>query len=131
MVQRADIRYSYAAPGLVSGVSDVGGLIGIANEQTTVSASYWDTDTTGQPISAGGLGEGKTTVRVAIADRLHGDLCRSWGNFWCDLNMDDDAIEDTSVDGPGGSFIRVWDLGGSDRYPALSCTPGGLSAQGR
>ena len=124
----ADILYAYAAPGLVSGSGDnIGGLIGKGG---AVTASYWDTQTTGQPIGAGHPGGGKTTAELQSPTGFTG-IYTAWGNFWCDPNTGDDVIEDTSVNGPGGSFVRLWDLGTSSQYPALNCLPGGLSAQGR
>jgi hypothetical protein len=50
--------------GIVSGSSITGGLVGQNNHNpgTTVSASYWDTETSGQLGSAGG--EGKTTIMM-------------------------------------------------------------------
>jgi hypothetical protein len=43
--------------GSVSGSSDVGGLVGGGYGNTTVSSSFWDTQTSGQTTSAGGTGE--------------------------------------------------------------------------
>ena len=56
---RRTIENSYAT-GSVSGNSDVGGLIG-ANDGT-ITYSYWDTQTSEQTISAGGIG--KTTMQL-------------------------------------------------------------------
>ncbi|HPF09004.1 MAG TPA: hypothetical protein PL020_04640, partial [Candidatus Cloacimonadota bacterium] len=50
--------YSY---GSVSGTSDVGGLIGY-NTDSSVTRSYWDTQTSGQATSAGG--GGRTTAEM-------------------------------------------------------------------
>ncbi len=47
------VRNSYST-GSVSGNSFVGGLVGNMNGGGTVSDSYWDMDTSGQPTSAGG-----------------------------------------------------------------------------
>jgi filamentous hemagglutinin family protein len=48
------VSRSYAS-GAVSGAGVVGGLVG-ANTSSTVSLSFWDTQTTGQASSAGGTG---------------------------------------------------------------------------
>jgi hypothetical protein len=61
-------QYSYItnsyATGAVTGKTDIGGLVGI-NNQGTVSNSYWDTDTSGMNLSAGGEGVvGKTTAEM-------------------------------------------------------------------
>ncbi len=131
----SQIRYSYAAGGQISGgVLQVGGLLGVANSTTTVTASYWDNETTGQSASARNLGEGKTTLELQSptdfttvgADGL-ANIYADWDNFWCDPNTGEE-IENPSQ--PPG-FVRRWDLGTSSQYPALNCVPGGLSAQGR
>jgi hypothetical protein len=59
------VRNCYAI-GPVAGNKLVGGLIG-GNDvnQTIVQASYWDVETTGQAVSAGGIGLGKTPMRTA------------------------------------------------------------------
>jgi hypothetical protein len=53
--QEGKIESSYAT-GEVEGDEKVGGLIGVMKEGGTVNESYWDTETTGQPASAGGTG---------------------------------------------------------------------------
>jgi len=57
------ISTSYSAS-MVSGNTDVGGLVGFDNGGT-VDASFWDTETAGQLISAGGVG--KTTAEMQTA----------------------------------------------------------------
>ena len=54
----ADISRTYNT-GVVSGVEDTGGLIGAIGQYSSVSISFWDTETSNQTISAGGTG--KTT----------------------------------------------------------------------
>ncbi len=49
------LRYSYSAAS-VSGTLEVGGLIGDSDAALLVVDSYWDTDTSGQTTSAGGVG---------------------------------------------------------------------------
>ena len=60
----SSIKNSYAT-GSVSGNSDVGGLIG-ANDGT-ITYSYWDTETSGQTISAGGTSKTTIELKSAIA----------------------------------------------------------------
>ena len=55
------ITASYAT-GPVTGSSDVGGLIGYNSSSGTVTACFWDKDTSGQTSSAGGAG--KTTAEM-------------------------------------------------------------------
>lgn len=53
------------ATGLVIGAGVRGGLIGtLTDVNQTVTNSYWDTQTTGQAASAGGLGLGQTTAQL-------------------------------------------------------------------
>lgn len=53
------------ATGLVTGAGALGGLIGnLTDVNQTVTNSYWDTQTTGQAASAGGLGLGQTTAQL-------------------------------------------------------------------
>jgi hypothetical protein len=63
------VNACYAA-GLVQGLSQTGGLIGSASADPlapdgTVARSFWDTDASGQPASAGGTG--KTTAEMQTA----------------------------------------------------------------
>ncbi len=128
--EEVQINYSYAAPGPVSAPNVVGGLIGITDSETNVIATYWDNQTTMQSMSTGNLGEGHSTTALQSPTEFAGSIYEVWGNFWCDPNTGEE-MEDATDDGPGASFIRVWDLGTSSQYPALNCLPGGLSAQGR
>ena len=48
--------------GNVTGNEDVGGLVGINDRGGTVSNSFWDIETSGQPTSDGGTG--KTTAEM-------------------------------------------------------------------
>jgi hypothetical protein len=50
--------------GAVNGTSDVGGLVGYKTPGGSVNNSFWDTNTSGQPTSAGGTG--KTTALMKI-----------------------------------------------------------------
>jgi hypothetical protein len=68
------IRDCYSA-GPVSGVTNTGGLVGGTGGSEKTYDSYWDTQTSGQDISAGG--EGKTTAQMQQADTFAG-----WG---CDV----------------------------------------------
>jgi hypothetical protein len=46
----------------VAGEGFVGGLVGL-NEDSTVSDSFWDTETSGQATSAGGTGKNTTEMK--------------------------------------------------------------------
>ena len=83
------------ATGTVSGGSDVGGLIGLtdacSDDDTVVTASYWDTATSG--LSSSAAGTGQTTSELQEPTGATG-LYESWND---------------------GS----WDFGTSSQYPAL------------
>ncbi len=94
------ISNCYAA-GSVSGSSSTGGLVGY--NITTVSASFWDTETSGQASSDGGTG--KTTAEM-----------KSEGTF-------------TNA---GWDFVEIWNIGENQTYPYLRVYPAGdLNHDGR
>ncbi|MDP2823202.1 MAG: GLUG motif-containing protein, partial [Sulfuritalea sp.] len=69
------IANSYST-GNVTGGSSVGGLVGIA-DSGTVTNSYWDTETSGQTISAGGTG--KTSAEMRQQATFSGfDFTNTW-----------------------------------------------------
>jgi hypothetical protein len=58
----AVVNDSYSSAN-VTGDKHVGGLVGLNGEESTVSNSFWDTETSGQATSAGGTG--KTTAEMS------------------------------------------------------------------
>jgi len=76
----AEVTNCYST-GLVSGTGQVGGLLGLVSNISgacTVTSSYWDSQTSGQPGSAGGTG--KTTVQMKQQATFAGwDFIRVWG----------------------------------------------------
>jgi filamentous hemagglutinin family protein len=73
------ISNSYST-GAVSGTgANVGGLIG-AYSSGTITSSYWDINTSGQPTSGGGMGTGKTTAQMKDQSTYTGwDFDTTWG----------------------------------------------------
>lgn len=101
---------SYAT-GKVSGsglTAHIGGLAG-ANSGT-IADSYWDTQTSGQASSYGGIG--KTTGELQHLTGYAG-IYANW-----DIDIDGDGI----VDNP-------WDFGASNQYPALQYAGLSVAAQ--
>ena len=94
------------ATGLVSGNADFGGLIGVRSLDPTINVSYWDSQTSGQSNSDGGIR--KTTAELQSSTGYTG-IFSTW-------NVDVDG--DGSADDP-------WDFGTSSQYPVLKY--GGLS----
>ena len=85
----------------VGGFVEVGGLVG-SNfaDRGTATASYWDTQTSGQSESAGG--EGKTTSELQSPTGYTG-IYESWN-----LDLDEDGVGDD-----------LWDFGTTNQYPTL------------
>ena len=91
----AAITNSWAS-GLVTGSLQPGGLVGGALGGSTVTGSFWDTQTTGQSSSAGGVG--LTTAQLKTLGTFTG---AGW------------SISDAGGDG------SVWRIYGGDSYPLL------------
>ena len=123
------VRISYAI-GNVAGDEFSGGLIARLQEgsnSTTVIASYWNTQTSGQATSA--AGEGKTTAELQSPTGYTG----IYANWHVDLdNADQDFDQLTGRD-------DYWDFGTSSQYPAIKVDLDGdgvatwheLNSQGR
>ena len=88
--------------------SEVGGLVGSSSGTgASVSASHWDTDTSGLSTSAGGNGVvGRTTTQL----KMPTDYGASAGDTFFGWNID--------VDGDGNND-DPWDFGTSSQYPML------------
>ena len=97
---RGALTASYAT-GRVRGGSAAGGLVGAAEPPGTVTAGYWDTETSGLESSAAGGGLAISALQRPTA---YGGLYAAW-------NVDADG--DGAVDGP-------WHLGTAAQYPVLS-----------
>ena len=94
------ITTSYAT-GRVTGGSSVGGLVG---EKTsgTITASYWDTSTSGQ--TSGTNGQGKTTTDLQTpTGYTTGSIYANW-----DVDLDGNGTDD-----------NPWHFGTSSQYPVL------------
>ena len=91
--------------------SNIGGLVG-SGGRGFIIASYWDTETTGQAGSHGGVG--KTTAELQSPVGYTG-IYAGWN-----LDLDDD-----------GSSDDPWDFGNSRQYPALKYQGMDVGAQRR
>ena len=96
-----EIRASYAT-GNVTGDSNAGGLVG--SNEGALTASYWDKHTSGH--TAGSFGEGKTTAELQAPTGSSG-IYRSWN-----LDLDGDHVND-------------WHFGTARQYPVLSVDTNG------
>jgi len=89
--------------GNVTGYEDVGGLVG-RNYQGTVGNSFWNTETSGQPTSAGGTG--KTTAEMQNIATFSG----------VDWNIIAVALNQTNP-------TYIWNIVNNVTYPFLSWQP--------
>ena len=106
-----EIKASYAT-GRVSGPArGVGGLVGYdsGDDSTIITASYWDTNTSGQ--TSGSFGIGKTTAQLKAPTGYSG-IYGSW-------NVD--------VDGDGRN-TAPWHFGTGSQYPVLKANVDGQGA---
>jgi hypothetical protein len=87
------ITNCYSA-GAVSGTGDTGGLVGKNDNAANVTASFWDTQTSGQAASAGGTG--KTTAQMKTR---------------------------STFTGAGWDFTSIWSINESVDYPRLIGAP--------
>ncbi len=99
--------------GSVSGTGYIGGLIG-DNNYSTVSNSFWNTETSGQSSSAGGTG--KTTAEMKNV-RTFTDVAWSSGLLFA-WDFVGNPYDDTGTN-------DYWDIDGTtnDGYPYLSWQP--------
>ena len=115
---RGTIRASYAT-GSVSGPGPVGGLIGLrlpdraAGDGITITASYWDTQTSGQTA---GVGEGDSTgVQGRTTAQLQAPI--GYTGIYSTWNADLDNADGDNNTATGTDDF--WDFGTSSQYPAL------------
>ena len=129
--QGSSVTNSYATGRVArssGSATTIGGLIGNAVSSPTVTASYWDTSTSGQTTSAGGSGVvGKTTRQLqTVTDYTAGSIYANWNTDLDNADADNDAT--TGKDNP-------WAFGNKMQYPMLdykdmSTDPQGGQAMG-
>jgi hypothetical protein len=90
--------------GSVNGNDFVGGLVG-ENDESTVSDSFWDTETSGQPTSPAGTG--KTTEEMQ-------DITTFSGATWDIVAVANPSIRNHSY---------IWNIVDDETYPFLSWQP--------
>ena len=117
-----ELTASYAR-GAVSGTrtgAQVGGLLGRA-VNATVTASYWDTQASGQSTSAGGSG---AVAQSASNLQTPTGYTGIYGNW----NVD---VDGNGATGDGSGNDDPWSFGANDEYPALKYGGQDLGAQGQ
>ena len=120
------VTASYST-GAVTGTTNAGGLIGRARTirqgtntviATTVTDSYWDTESSGQSTSAGGTGKTGAELRAPTG------YTGIYANWNLDLdNADGDDNASTGTD-------DFWDFGANHNYPTLRNTGGNQKGPG-
>jgi hypothetical protein len=98
------VTNSYST-GNVTGDEDVGGLVGWKFGISTVSNSFWDTETSGQDTSDGGTG--KTTAEMQ-------EITTFSGAMWNIIGVANPSIRNTSY---------IWNIVDDVTYPFLSWQP--------
>ena len=93
------ITASYATGRVTATSNEVGGLVG-SNLQSTVTASYWDSETSGQSASAAGVGQ---TTGALQEPTGYGGIYAAW-------NVD--------INGASGGD-DPWHFGTASQYPVL------------
>ena len=122
--QSGNVTNSYATGRGSATTGSFGGLIGTAISSPTVTASYWDTSTSGTATSAGGV-TGKTTRELQSVTTYTG-IYANWNTDLDNADSDNDAT--TGNDDP-------WTFGNKMQYPMLdykgmSTTPQNSQAMG-
>ena len=84
---------------MVSGNGHVGGLVGNSNRNDMWWYSFWDIETSGQSISAGGIG--KTTVEMQTASTF----LEAWWDF---VDETANGTEDIWWIDEGQDYPRLW-----------------------
>ncbi|MDY0017842.1 MAG: GLUG motif-containing protein [Candidatus Delongbacteria bacterium] len=104
--------------GQVNGISDIGGFAGYTSGSTAVLC-FWDTETSGQTVSA--AGEGKTTAEMKLQPTYSGwDFANTWainsgGNdgypylIWQALPTAFGAPQNVRTEISGNDLIITWD----------------------
>ena len=104
---------SYATGSVSGNSSSVGGLVGTNVRESMVTASYWDTQTSGQTAGVGGGDstgvQGRTTAQLQSPTGYAG-IYSAW-----DADLDNTDGDDNSATGTDD----FWDFGTSSQYPAL------------
>ena len=93
------ITASYATGRVTATSSEVGGLVG-SSGGGTVTASYWDSETSGQSASAAGVGQTTSALQEPTG----------YGGIYAEWNVDSDGV--SGPDDP-------WHFGTASEYPVL------------
>lgn len=111
------VSYSTGTPTASGTGASAGGLVGSAASETTFTASYWDTTTSGVADDGDAASpEGRTTAQLQSPTGASGIYAD-----WDDLDLTNDGVAN-AVEDP-------WDFGSGNHYPAIVWR--GLRADGQ
>ena len=106
-----------------------GGLFGWLGPPYDADTSYWDDMTQFIDIrtvdSELMIGRHNSLELQSPTNFTRGGIYESWGYRWCNPNTFDIITAPNRPDG----YIRLWDLGTTNEYPALRCSPFSLAEQ--
>ena len=122
----ATISYSMSVTNSINGTNNVGGLFGDAT-QSIIIDSYWDAKVSFVNAANNTLSSNQTTAALTNQTAFAG-IYATWGSAYCNPNTGEYSATEPN---PRGDYIRVWDLGDTDEYPAINCTPTFSPAQQR
>ncbi len=124
----AIISFSVAITNSINGSSTVGGLLGRIGSTTGVTASYWDAKVSFVNADSNTVGSAQTTseLQSPVANNdgsfpggiAPANIYAEWDNAYCNPNTGEYSATAPS---PLGDYVRVWDLGTADQYPAITC----------
>ena len=113
---------SYATGGVSGNSSSIGGLVGVNVRESMVTASYWDTQTSGH---TDGVGSGSST---GVLGRTTAEMQSPTGytGIYSTWNADLDNADGDNNGATGTD--NFWDFGTSSQYPALKADLDGNGA---
>ena len=121
----AMIISSLAVTDSINGTNNTGGLVGSSglNAPASTAASYWDANVSfvnAPQLISNMAGSSQTTTALTNQTTFTGtdNIYAIWGDAYCNPNTGE--YRATAPD-TIGDYIRVWDLGEGDQYPAINC----------
>ena len=114
----------------ITGTSHVGGLVGASGllsgildaDPSSVTDSYWDNKVSLSipqlDTNTFGSSQSTTSLTNPMDFTGTGNIYAEWDNAYCNPNTGEYSA---TAPNPIGDYVRVWDLGTSSQYPAITC----------
>ena len=110
--------------------NQAGGIIGLPDSHYGSIASYWDDRVQFLGIGSAGaeraIGRRNAVELRSPTNFTSGGIYENWAHIWCHPETFNLIKLDTS---PSNDYIKLWDLGTANEYPALRCSPFSLVEQ--